>query len=221
LRGDLKTLSRRFSHDMRTPLNCVAMAGEALSSPPSGSGAPPAAVGQALLGAVAEIASLIERVSFVLKATVDPPPRQALAMGDMVWAALQRLETRTRERGATIVRSDSWPRVDGMASWLEVIWVNLIGNSLKFGGPAPRIELDWIRDSADYLFRVRDHGPGVSPEKRAQLFTPFSSLHELAAPRGLGLPIAHRLVEMQGGRCFYEAPTGGGACFVFTLPVPA
>jgi K+-sensing histidine kinase KdpD len=221
LRGDLKTLSRRFSHDMRTPLNCVAMAGEELSKPSSGSEAAQAALAPALLGAVTEITSLIERVSFVLKASVDPPPRQTLAMGDAVWAALQRLETRTREQGATIVQPDSWPRVEGMASWLEVIWGNLIGNALKYGGKAPRIELDWVQGSPEYFFRVRDHGPGVPPEKRGQLFTPFNALHALSAPRGLGLPIVHRLVELQGGRCFFEAPTDGGAYFVFTLPALA
>jgi K+-sensing histidine kinase KdpD len=221
LRGDLKTLSRRFSHDLRTPLNCVAMAGEELKKPSSGSAPAQAALAQALLGAVTEIASLVERVSFVLKATVDPPPRQALAMGEVVWAALQRLETRTREQGATIVQPAAWPRVEGMASCLEIIWGNLVGNALQYGGRTPRIELDWVRGSPDYIFRARDHGPGVSLEKRGQLFVPFNSLHELAAPRGLGLPIVRRLVELQGGRCFYEAPTDGGACFAFTLPAPA
>ncbi len=197
------------------------MSGEALGKSSPGSAPSPAALAQALRGAVAEISGLIERVSFVLKTTADPPPRRALAMGDVVWAALQRLETRTRQQGATIVRPDSWPRMEGMASCLEVIWENLIGNCLNYGGPAPRIELDWIQDAAEYRFRVRDHGAGVSVEKRAQLFMPFDSLHRLDAPRGLGLAIVHRLVGLQGGRCFYEAPADGGACFGFTLPAPA
>jgi len=68
------------------------------------------------------------------------------------------------------------------------------------------------------MFRVRDNGAGVPAGRRSQLFVPFNLLHELNAPRGLGLPIVNRLVELMGGRCFYEAPVGGGACFFFTLP---
>lgn len=216
LRGDLRTLGRRFSHDLRTPLNCVSTASEALSRLAPGSS--PTVLSHALLGAVAEVATLIERVSFVLKATADPPPRQHLAMRDVVWAALQRLESRTRKLGATIAQPDSWPQVEGVASWLEVIWENLIGNSLSHGGPAPRIELGWVRDSAEYLFRVRDHGGGVPVAKRDRLFMPFNLMHELNAPRGLGISIVGRLVEIQGGRCSYETPVGGGACFFFSLP---
>ena len=68
---------------------------------------------------------------------------------------------------------------------------------------------------------MRDHGGGVPPARRARLFTPFDRLHELNAPRGIGLPIALRLVELQGGRCDYVPPADGGACFVFALPLAA
>ena len=218
LRGDLRTLGGRFNHDLRTPLNCVSTAGDALgktSANPSSSRAPFA---QALHEAVGEISILIERVSFVLKATADPPPLRTVAMKDVVWAALQRLDARRQKLGATIVQPESWPSVEGVAHWLEVIWVNLIANGLAHGGPAPRIELGWVKDSHEFQFTVRDHGAGVPARKRADLFTPFDLLHEFNAPRGFGLPIVHRLVEMQGGRCSYEEPPGGGASFSFFLP---
>lgn len=221
LRGDLQTLGRRVSHDVRTPLASASAAGEALGgSSPEARGSRAALAG-ALLKSVAEIAALVERVSFVLRATADPPQRQPVIMGEVVWAALQRLKARTEKARATIVEPESWPHIEGRASWLEVIWENIIGNALDHGGPAPQIELGWVRDSAEFLFRVRDRGRGVPVEKRALLFRPFDLLHELDAPRGLGLPIVHRLVEMQGGRCFYESPAGGGACFYFALPAAA
>jgi signal transduction histidine kinase len=218
MRGDLRTLSRRFSHDLRAPLNCVSTAGEAIAKLPSQPSASQPAFAQILLGAVAEVSTLVERVSFILKATSDPQPGHNLAMKDVVWASLQKLETRIRKQGATVAQPESWPHVVGVASWLEVIWENLIGNSLIHGGKQPRIELGWVRDSNEYMFRVRDYGIGVAPGRRAQLFVPFNLLHELNAPRGLGLPIVNRLIELAGGRCFFEVPVGGGACFFFTLP---
>jgi signal transduction histidine kinase len=221
LRGDLRTLGRRFSHDLRTPLNCISAAGGALGKPRAGDDPAHAALATSLLEAVGELAALIDRVSFVLKATADPPQEQPVAMREAVGNALLRLESRIRKDGATVVPPESWPRVVGVPSWLEVIWKFLIENSLEHGGPAARIELGWIRDSTEFLFRVRDHGGGVPPEERGRLFAPFDSLHELNAPRGLGLPIVRRLVELQGGRCFFEPPVGAGASFYFTLPASA
>jgi len=206
LRGDLRTVGRRLNHDLRTPLNCVVNAG----AEPENSGA--------LQSSVAEIVRMMERVSFVLRATADPPPAQAVAMGDIVTAALDRLEGRRQKQGATIIRPESWPSVEGVPAWLEVIWWNLIGNSLDHGGSATRIVLGWMPTSREYRFWVRDNGPGVSLEKRGRLFEPFDLLHELNSPRGLGLPIVQRLVELQGGRCGYEFPPGGGCTLSFTLP---
>lgn len=219
LRGDLRTLGRRFGHDLRAPLNCVSTASESFSKLSPGATFSREALTQSLMGAVEEVATLIERVTFLLKATADPLPRRALDMKGVVWASLQRLDTKIRGKGATVAQPDSWPHVDGVDAWLEVIWGNLISNSLNHGGLSPKIELGWIRDSLEYTFRVRDHGPGVPADMRPQLFAPFDTLHHLNAPRGLGLSIVHRLVELMGGRCSYETPAGGGACFFFSLPV--
>jgi light-regulated signal transduction histidine kinase (bacteriophytochrome) len=218
LRGDLRTLGRRFSHDLRTPLNCVSTASVAVGRMTPETEPSQATLAQTLLGAVAEVGSLIERVSFVLKATADPVPLHPIAMRAVVWSALQRLEVRTKRMGATIIQPDSWPQVLGVAAWLEVVWENLIWNGIVHGGPSPRIELGWVRDSSEFLFRVRDRGPGVPIDKQKGLFTPFNLLHSLDAPRGLGLPIVHRLVDLHGGRCYYENSLGGGACFFFALP---
>jgi len=50
------------------------------------------------------------------------------------------------------------------------------------------------------------------------LFWPFHRLHDPGAARGLGLPIVERLVRLHGGRTGYEARSGGGSTFYFTLP---
>jgi len=139
-------------------------------------------------------------------------------MGDIVTAALDRLEGRRQKQGATIIRPESWPSVEGVPAWLEVIWWNLIGNSLDHGGSATRIVSRLDAHVAGVSILVRDNGPGVSLEKRGRLFEPFDLLHELNSPRGLGLPIVQRLVELQGGRCGYEFPPGGGCTLSFTLP---
>ncbi len=218
LRGDLRTVGRRINHDLRTPLNCVSTAGEGLRSIAENPASPEVQLTQSLVGAVDEISTLIGRVSFVLKATADPLPRQAVAMQSVVWDALQRFEVRLRQRNVDLTQPPMWPEVKGVASWLDVVWRNLLDNCLKHGGRRPRIELGWDEAGREFRFWIRDDGPGVTEEKRAQLFEPFDRLHDLHAPNGLGLAIIQRLIELQGGRCGCESRPGN-CVFFFTLPV--
>jgi len=71
--------------------------------------------------------------------------------------------------------------------------------------------------------RVIDQGPGIAPDRRDQLFEPFQRLGD-RPPRGhrglgLGLAIAKGFVEAMGGELVLEDTPGGGATFVFSLPI--
>jgi light-regulated signal transduction histidine kinase (bacteriophytochrome) len=217
LRGDLRTIGRRFAHDLRTPLNCLGNVGDALAD--SGAETRSAAEGfaQSISDSVAESTLLIERVTFVVMATANPPPLRPVRMEEIVWGALQRLEARTLKAAATIIRPPAWPIALGVPAWIDFIWTNLLANSLRHAGPAPRIELG--SDPADraHRFWIRDSGGGVAPAQRERLFHPFNLLHELNAPRGYGLPLVRRLVELQGGRCGYDPDPAPGGTFHFTL----
>jgi signal transduction histidine kinase len=67
---------------------------------------------------------------------------------------------------------------------------------------------------------VTDSGPGVSPDRRAEIFELFPR-REGDAGAGLGLTIAKTFVEAHGQRIWVEDAPLGGARFCFTLPVAA
>ncbi len=71
--------------------------------------------------------------------------------------------------------------------------------------------------------RVIDHGPGLDPAMRADVFLPFSRLDERATKLGpgLGLAIAKGFVDLMGGELWLEDTPGGGATFAFSLREPA
>ena len=118
----------------------------------------------------------------------------------------------------TVDQPADWPVVPGVPAWLELVWGNLLANALAHAGAERRIELGWTEAPGGWRFSVEDRGPGVAPRVVGSLFQPFHLLHRPNAPRGWGLPIVQRLVEMQGGSCGYEPRAGGGARFFFTLP---
>jgi len=220
MRGDLQTIAGRVCHDLRTPLNSILAAAEALQETSGETPELHETLCQALLTSGEELEKLIERVSFLVKESGAARDYRRFPMTEAVFGALTRLESRILKQGAVVVEPDSWPEVSGVAAWLETIWWNLIANALLHGGGAPvRVELGWSQDKA-YWFWVRDNGKGVAPEERERLFQPFHRLHELNAPRGLGLATAQRLVEMQGGHCRYEPQPEGGSTFSFSLPLP-
>jgi signal transduction histidine kinase len=66
------------------------------------------------------------------------------------------------------------------------------------------------------VLEVADTGKGISPEVEKRLFDPFFTTKD--AGTGLGLPIAARIVEKQGGTLRYQTQVGHGTTFGIVLP---
>jgi len=105
-------------------------------------------------------------------------------------------------------------------AFVEQIVRNLIGNAAKFGPPEGPVDV--IADSAGGLPRIRvmDRGPGVDPQEAERLFEVFyrSERTSRIAGSGIGLFVAHRLVESIGGTIWARPRSDGiGAEFGFEL----
>jgi PAS domain S-box-containing protein len=109
-------------------------------------------------------------------------------------------------------------------AFVEQIVRNLLENAGKYGAPGEPIEV--IADAPDGWPRIRvlDRGPGVDPEEAERLFELFYRSERTAriAGSGIGLFVAHRLVESIGGSIWAKPrDPGPGAEFGFQLqPVP-
>ena len=218
LHGDLRTVAHRISHDLYTPVGCISTSAHVLKLILS-ENHPPATADMIrnIETSSAEISQLIDRVSFVLRASADPCPPVPFEMAEVVAEVLQQLEPEIRKNEATVTQPASWPKVNGVPQWLRVIWWNLLGNALRHGGPAVQVRLSWQPVEDGWQFSVADRGGSNMPVSPARLFRPFDQLHLLPAP-GLGLSIVQRLVALQGGRCDYEQQSDGASLFSFTLP---
>ncbi len=88
------------------------------------------------------------------------------------------------------------------------------------GSSAPRIRLAAQRDQADgsVLLMVRDEGCGMDASTVANAFTPFFSLQDAGRRRGLGLPKAKRLVEINRGRIWIRSQPAQGSTVYVELP---
>jgi len=90
----------------------------------------------------------------------------------------------------------------------------------KYAPPGSPIELTGGVERDALIFRVNDHGNGIPASERDRVFTPFYRSPKASGQQssGLGLSIARRLAEAQGGALTYEDRSGGGATFELRLP---
>lgn len=217
LRGDLRTLSRRFNHDLRTPLGCIDAACTLFNEVPGAAEDPHAADALAAIRTAAtEIDTLLERVSLVLKATSEPLLASPLALGPVVQRVIAKRTAASERKGTRIIQPAQWPEIRGVEKWIEFIWDNLIQNALSHGNPRSPIQLGWETEGTKLRFWVSSAG-AVPPSLRANLLRPFHLLHQQPSA-GLGLSLVERLVALHGGRCDYESTPDNRAFFSFTLP---
>jgi two-component system, OmpR family, sensor histidine kinase KdpD len=106
--------------------------------------------------------------------------------------------------------------------FLARVLSNLLDNAAKAATRTghPAIEVLVGRHAEGAAVRVVDHGDGLDPVAREQLFYPFYRLEERTSKLGpgLGLAIAKGFVDMMGGELWVEDTPGGGATFAFSLP---
>jgi len=106
-------------------------------------------------------------------------------------------------------------------SLLPMIFANLIGNAVKFGGPGVEITVRVEEQDGEVLVSVEDTGPGIPDEVKRLLFQRFERGMGRGRGEGLGLYIVRTLVERYGGKVRVEDRVPGhleqGAAFLFTL----
>ena len=109
------------------------------------------------------------------------------------------------------------------------ILLNLLSNAIKFtpagGTVSVRVRqlAGTVRDCAQYEFRVRDNGIGMSPEFAQKIFEPFERERTSTVSRiqgtGLGMAITRNIVEMMGGTIKVQTEKNRGTEFIIRLPL--
>lgn len=161
------------------------------------------------------IEDLLEYSRVRLGGTVSPVSVEAALQ-----TALQQLESAIEKTGA-VIEYGEMPTVCADPSQLVQLLQNLLGNAIKYRGPAaPLVKISALRSEQMWIIAVRDNGIGIEPQYFERIFAIFQRLHtrDEYPGTGIGLALCRRIVDQAGGSIWIESELGKGSTFYFTLP---
>jgi len=231
-RDALKTqFLANISHDLRTPLTAIITHAEILrdgilgplSERQRDSVASIIGGGRQLLDAVGEILTYARGAANQL--TVSPSEFHISAVVAQVSALNEPLIAK-KGLSLSVDVADGVPSLVADREQVTHVVSNLLGNAIAFTPAGGRVwvNVTCVRDAAttNVQVEVGDTGIGIAPEHHDLVFREFAQVDPSPSRRhhgtGLGLTIARRLVELNGGRIWLESQLGEGSRFFFALP---
>ncbi len=219
----------KMSHELRTPLNAIIGFSEMIENEMLGPVQPPAykdyaeyihQSGQYLLALISDILDLskIDAGGMVLH-------EGAVDLRRILEESIELLAGRLKEKNIELVKSSAGPSVpfwgDGVR--LRQIFINIIGNAVKFTPSGGRIEITCrVTDDGGIMVRIADNGTGIEASDLPKLFMPFTQgAQDASQPQegtGLGLSIAKSLVELHDGRIAVDSVYGEGTTVSMIFP---
>ena len=217
-----------LSHEVRTPMNAVIgftdiVLDSDLSTEQRDHLLSVRSSAEKLLGLLNDILDLSK-----LEMGSIAPESAPLSLREVVHETIDMFAAHGRQKGI-LLTSDVTPdvpdRVEGDATRLRQVLVNLVGNAVKFTEAGEVTVRLWSEadagGAAGVHFTVADTGIGIPADKQHVIFEPFvqgdGSMTRQHGGTGLGLAIAKQVVGLMGGRLWVESSEGHGSVFHFTM----
>jgi light-regulated signal transduction histidine kinase (bacteriophytochrome) len=206
-------------HNLRQPLRDVYAFSQLLAENHAGQlDSEGAAFLQRIRSGAEEMESLLAAVMDYWATASGEPPSCRTDMQAVLCQALLHADQQIAERKA-VVTHDPLPRVCGDFEVLAKVLHHLIRNAIEYCTVSPRVHISSRRVDAEWVFSVKDNGPGIEPGYHDRIFGVFKRLHgKEHAGKGLGLAFCKKAVEWHGGRIWVESAPGEGSTFYFALP---
>jgi signal transduction histidine kinase len=138
-------------------------------------------------------------------------------------AAIDSVRPLARQRGVQIQFSSNGPiPVRADPEDLELVWINLLENAVRFTPPSSSVRVQVASDPQHGVVEIADSGPGIAPEELPRIFERFhrgdTSRSRDTGGYGLGLSIAKAVIEAYGGSITPRSELGVGTRMIISIP---
>jgi PAS domain S-box-containing protein len=214
-----------MTHELRSPLNVMLGFTQLMES-----GSPPPTPAQMTM--LKEVAGagwyLLELINKILDLAAIESGRLAVSqepicVADVMCECRTMSEPQARERGIHLIfpSPDTNFFVKADRTRVKQVLLNLLSNAIKYNRDEGTVEVSCNRVAPERIrISIEDTGPGLPPEKLAQLFQQFNRLGQETGSvegTGIGLVVSKQLVELMGGSIGVESTVGMGSIFWFEL----
>jgi two-component system, NtrC family, sensor kinase len=176
------------------------------------------------------ITEQIDRITLIVRNLLDfarrrEPHIEVIDTGVVLRGVVEFLEPELLRTDIELVwEGDVSAAIQGDSDLLHQVFINLLINAIQVMTPRPPPRRITIRVTAATTegtwtrIDVEDTGPGFDADVIDRIFEPFFTTKQPGEGTGLGLAVAHSIVEEHGGHITAASRDGGGACFRISLP---
>lgn len=213
-------LLRSVSHDLRTPLVTI----RAVTSDLRAGAAYDDGVRDELLDLVGDEAERLDRLVANLlslsriEAGSLAPERQAVPLEELFADRVRKLNRVLRNAHVQVDVPFTLPLADVDYTLVDQVLTNLLENAARHSPQGGVIRVRARERGESIEVSVSDQGPGIDPADEDKIFEPFARGGG-STSSGVGLAICRAIIEAHGGTISVQGGEGGGAQFLFTLPV--
>lgn len=222
--ANLEQFGYAVSHDLKEPLRKLLMFTDLLKNRLTQKTIHDENVNlQRIESSARRMKSLIEDLSSYV--SLQPRFLDEVNLNEVIDIVLHDLEVEIEEKHAKVT-CDSLVNLKGYFRQLEQLFLNLIGNSLKYSRedhpPEIHISCSEVSDSTKnyYLISIKDNGIGFDQQHAQSIFNVFTRLHGEAQYKGtgIGLSIVKKVMENHNGYVEAESKPGEGSVFKLYFP---
>ena len=212
-------MARQVAHEIKNPLTPIQLSAEHLRRVHVDRGEPMSPVLQQCVDSILSQVKLLRQISSEFSAFAASPTVRVTDFdpGELVRELVAPYRAGLPDRLAlSLDIAAPLPQIRADRTLLGRAVTNLIENALHAMPGGGRLAMTVAADADAVVLSVSDTGVGMDQEARARAFEPYFSTK--ATGTGLGLPIARRNVELNGGRISIDSARGKGTTVTVRLP---
>ena len=183
---------------------------------------------EAALEYLSKMEAELTRSSRLVRSLLDfarqsPPTLKETDINDVLKRALDLAARSAQLQYVEVMKEldSSLPKVMADSSQIQQVFTNLIANAIEAMPDGGKLTLRSSISDSQVRIEVQDTGCGICSENMRKLFTPFFTTKSEVKGVGLGLAVAHGIIQRHRGKIEVQSKEGEGAIFTIYLPVVA